>query len=137
MREHGLARARGAGDQDGNVERRDQRGLLEHVGHGRGVADDVRAREALADLAGVIADPGGAVAGQQAIGERRELAREQLDAGAILGRERAEHVTTLEVHHADRRMTHGRAQDGADLVLLDAATIAKMSSSTAHGVSMV
>ncbi|MBP9863123.1 MAG: hypothetical protein KBD62_34570 [Kofleriaceae bacterium] len=60
---------------------------------------------------------------EQAIRQRRELPRKELDAIAIRGGEAATAAPPLEVGHADRRRADRRAQDRIDLMGPDAGQV--------------
>src|SRR5262249_62369520 len=75
-----LPRAGLPGEQDVDVERRDQRGLLERGREGDAAADDVRRPEAATNQRGMVGDGTLAVARQHAIGERGAGPGERLGA---------------------------------------------------------
>src|SRR4029077_7986106 len=74
-----------------------------------GVEPELRAQR-LGGIAGVV----DALLEQQAVDHRRQVTRDQLDARAVLLRERSARRTSREVQHATRWIPDGRAQHGVD-----------------------
>ena len=126
---------RAAGDEDADVERRDQGRLLEHDRQPARAPDDLGTVEALPHrqggvLVGLGGAPGAGSTAAPAGGEHlRRLAGVVVEAVGALG--------ALQVDHADRRRTDRRAQDGLDLLLLHAARWRKRGSVSAEAVTTV
>jgi hypothetical protein len=86
-------------------------------------ADDFRAAQPLADLSRVV-DMVVVSVSNQPVGQRRELAREQLRALAIRPGEWARTCSTLQVNHTDRWLhTNGGTKHCLDQILADTAEI--------------
>src|SRR5258706_512057 len=78
-----LARARSAGDQDADVERRHERGQAQHLGQRLAAADHALGAEELAKGARRIRVVAAAALEEQAIDEGDHVAREALGVAAV------------------------------------------------------
>jgi hypothetical protein len=111
------------GNQHGDLERRYLRRLPQHPRQRRRPSDQLGAAKPSPHLPRVIGRIRPLVLREQAIRQRRELPREELDAIAIRGGEAATATPPLEVGHADRRRADRRAQDRIDLMGPDAGQV--------------
>src|SRR5206468_6855420 len=96
-----LASARLAGEEHVHVERSEERRLTKHRGERRAAPDDALEAQRLPQAAGRVGLLT-AAPHEQALGERRQVAREQLGIRAVLLRERARLLASLEIEHAER-----------------------------------
>src|SRR5262249_2058413 len=124
--ELGFAGSRAAGEQNADVERRDERQLLERGGQRLAGADDGVDLEEMSKRLRSIALERAPAARQEARGERGDVAREKLGATLILGREGAELDAVLEVDDPENgRDPDGAAQNGLELLRAHASPVAK------------
>src|SRR5207247_5232999 len=95
-----LSRARLPGEEYVHVERSEERCLPKHRGESRAAPDGALGVQHLAPAAGRVGLLPAAPR-EQALGERCQVAREELGVCAILLRERARLLTSLEIEYAE------------------------------------